>query len=190
MLKGKKPALASLALLILLVSILSGFCFVSARSANTHSQQWEQYYGDDHSYVGDTIKFVIQTNDGGYAFAAPNTHYSSLRIPSSILIFKINRLGIVQWQKQFNGLATVAGFMQTSDGGYVFAGSTDDVLPGTQGNIELIKLNSQGSIQWNQTFQVAGDSSSMVQTKDGGFALVELDEAYLGTPCKYVVYKN
>lgn len=47
------------------------------------------------------------------------------RIPPSILLFKINSLGNVEWQKQFNGAATggatVAGLVQTSDGGYVFA---------------------------------------------------------------------
>lgn len=42
---------------------------------------------------------------------------------------------------------------------------------GTQGNTELIKLDRSGNIQWNRTFPYAGDSSSMVQTRDGGFAL-------------------
>jgi hypothetical protein len=45
-------------------------------------------------------------------------------------------------------------------------------LYGTQGNTELIKLDGSGNIQWNRTFPYAGDSSSMVQTMDGGFALV------------------
>jgi len=97
------------------------------------------------------------------------------RIPPSILLFKINSLGNVEWQKQFNGAATggatVAGLVQTSDGGYVFAGSAGDILYGTQGNTELIKLDRSGNIQWNRTFPYAGDSSSMVQTRDGGFAL-------------------
>lgn len=65
MLKGKKSAIASLALLVLLGSMLSGLCFVSAQSSNAHPQQWEQYYGD--GYTGDTIKFIVQTSDGGYA---------------------------------------------------------------------------------------------------------------------------
>lgn len=177
MLKCNKPVTASLALLILLGSVLSGLCFVSAQSSNGHPLQWEQYYGD--GYIGDTVRCLIQTSDGGYAFATPNTHYSILRIPLSILLFKINSLGIVEWQKQFNGSATgsatVAGLVQTSDGGYVFAGDTGDILSGT----ELIKLDSNGNIQWNRTFPYAGYSSSMVQTRDGGFALAGRADKYL-----------
>jgi len=85
MLKGKKSAIASLALLVLLSSMLSGLCFASAQTSNAHPQQWEQYYGD--GYAGDAIKFIVQTSDGGYIFAAPNTHYSMTHIPPSILLF-------------------------------------------------------------------------------------------------------
>jgi hypothetical protein len=169
MLKCNKPVTASLALLILLGSVLSGLCFVSAHGSNGHPQQWEQYYGD--GYIGDTVRCLLQTSDGRYAFAASNTHYSILRIPPSILLFKINSLGIVEWQKQFDGSATVAGLVQTSDEGYVFAGAITSLAGATQGGTELIKVDSNGNIQWNHTFPFAGDSSSMVQTRDGGFAL-------------------
>lgn len=167
MLKGKKPAIASLALLILLGPILSGLSFVSALSPNMHTLLWEQYY--DEGYSIDVVERLIQTSDGGYAFAATRHYYPQLSIPPSILLFKTDNLGVVEWQKQFNGSATVAGLVQTSDSGYIFACDIANAFSRT--STELIKIDSTGNLQWNRTYTYAGPISSMIQTSDGGFAL-------------------
>jgi hypothetical protein len=158
---GNTLALVMLTVLML-GSTLSGLSFGYAQNSNTHPLQWEQYY--DEAYAGNTVKYIIQTSDGGYAFAATNAPYGLLSIPPSVLLFKINDLGVVEWKKQFNGSSAVAGLVQTSDNGYVLASGG-----------ELFKLDSRGNLLWNHTYPHAGAIGSMIPTRDGGYALAGTD---------------
>ncbi|MBN1357606.1 hypothetical protein JW988_02450, partial [Candidatus Bathyarchaeota archaeon] len=62
----------------------------------------------------------------------------------------------------------------TSDGGYAIAGTIgktfDDLL---SGDYWLIKLDSDGNEEWNQTYDGTGKDSGcfVVQTTDGGYAI-------------------
>ncbi len=75
-------------------------------------------------------------------------------------------------------LENVAGFLQTSDGGYAVAG-TEAWFPSGNTGMEyatdsegvLLKLDSSGNIEWNQTYTKLSGISFMVQTKDGGYAI-------------------
>jgi hypothetical protein len=80
----------------------------------------------------------------------------------------------VQWTKTFSALSKTGGYcvVQTSDGGYIAAGSTS---PDT-GDCELyyvVKTDSLGNAEWQRTDGWAYKSSakSVVQTRDGGYAL-------------------
>ncbi len=163
--------LVMLALLFLLGSIL----FTSAKNSVVTLVEWEKYYAE--GYSNDAVQDIVQTEDGGYVFAAPRNYYSSNHIPPSILLFRTDSLGVLQWQKRFNeskavGIS-VAGLAKTSDGGFVFAGGN------TEGCTELIKTDTSGNMQWNRTYRYAGYGSSMVQTNDGGFAIAGTE---LGSP--------
>ena len=66
--------------------------------------------------------------------------------------------------------------MQTSDGGYVFAGETAPKGIGNKPFTEfwLVKTNAAGVMEWNQTY--GGDAGydeacSVKQTSDGGYIL-------------------
>ncbi|MQY62600.1 hypothetical protein GH146_04890, partial [archaeon] len=54
-------------------------------------------------------------------------------------------------------------FVQTSDGGYAIAGRTES-------GALLLKTDSYGNVEWNQTY--LGDGArSIIETSDGGYAL-------------------
>ncbi len=58
---------------------------------------------------------------------------------------------------------------QTSDGGYIMAGSTS---AGSNTNIWLVKIDAIGNEEWNKTFGTGGDiADDVTQTSDGGYIL-------------------
>jgi hypothetical protein len=82
-------------------------------------------------------------------------------------------LGNLQWNRSTK-LASSAGLVQTSDGAYVIAGNifySAGYADFTVGDVSLLKINQNGNVLWNRTFESLNRVSSMVQTKDGGFIL-------------------
>lgn len=183
---NNKSAIISVILLLFTFLIMPEVTVTNAQNSNEHAVEWEQYY--TQGYPIDGVQFIVQDRDGGYVFAAPNNHYSFLSLPPEILLVKTDNSGNLQWQYQFNGSnsggagsASVAGLCQTGDGGVVFAGSL--TFSGVVDTV-MVKVDSNGRLIWNQTYPYASYESSMVQTSDGGFALVGLEGAYIGTPAK------
>jgi hypothetical protein len=69
------------------------------------------------------------------------------------------------WSRTYGGAADdeATAVVQTSDGGYAIAGYTES-------GALLLKIDSYGNIEWNQTY-VGGTALSLVETSDGGYAL-------------------
>jgi hypothetical protein len=77
-----------------------------------------------------------------------------------------------EWSKTYYGDTGHA--VQTSDGGYAIAGSNASIMyPAWERAPILIKTDASGELLWNKTFDATGHvaTSSIVQTKDGGYAL-------------------
>jgi hypothetical protein len=89
------------------------------------------------------------------------------------------------WSRTFVGAGESDGFtsvQQTSDGGFMAAGhhSPEGYVRDYDG--WLVRTDGEGREQWNRTFDSGGASdrfSSVQQTSDGGFILVE-DTGYAG----------
>jgi hypothetical protein len=143
--------------------------------------QWQKTFGGSGSGIANCIQ---QTTDGGYIVAGITTsndgevmnHHGG----NDIWIVKLNDLGIMQWQKALGGSNAdeANSIQQTSDGGYIVAGTTssmdDDITNKKEENgIDdwVIKLDASGSIQWQKV--LGGDSydeaKSVQQTIDGGY---------------------
>ena len=89
--------------------------------------------------VGDNEGFsVLETADGGFVVAGivyPESKSVYGNNPDTFLV-KIDAKGNMQWNQTFEGYET-SSIIQTSDGGFVFAGS--------QG---IIKTDANGTLQW------------------------------------------
>jgi len=130
--------------------------------------QWAKMYGGG-STVYEDLCCIQQTSDGGYIFA------SKTRIASTsddIFLIKTDANGNVQWAKAFGGTvnAWASSVRQTSDGGYIVAGTTWSFGAGW-GDIFLIKTDANGNVQWAKTYGGTNEdvAPSVQQTSDGGY---------------------
>jgi hypothetical protein len=96
-------------------------------------------------------------------------------------ISKIAFLGELDWVKSFGGSGddTARAIISTTDGGYAILGFSDS----TDGDLAektiavndywLLKLDGDGNLEWSKTYGGSKDDrgQSLVQTKDGGYAL-------------------
>jgi predicted secreted protein len=131
--------------------------------------QWNQTYGG----VGDDEAWsVARTSDEGYAMAGYTDSFGAGANDSWLV--KTDSSGNMQWNQMYGGIGNEGAFsvVQTSDGGYALAGSTDFFGAGGA-DFWLVKTNSTGGMEWNQTYGGAGTDFawSVVQTSDGGYAL-------------------
>jgi len=94
-----------------------------------------------------------------------------------VWVVKLNALGEIEWQRCFGGSAGefASSIQQTSDGGYIFAGSTgskDGDVSGYRGggsDAWVVKLNALGDIKWQRRFGGSfADSVFSIQQASGG----------------------
>jgi hypothetical protein len=129
--------------------------------------QWAKIYGGT---VSDFAFSVQQTSDGGYIVAGFTTSFGAGE--ADIFLIKTDAKGNIQWAKTYGGATDDGAFsvQQTSDGGYIVAGTTDSFGTG-EWDIFLIKTDANGNIIWSKTYGGKGfEGASFVrQTNDGGY---------------------
>jgi hypothetical protein len=122
-----------------------------------------------HFYLPFTI---IQTTDGGYAVAGSTDSEGAGQSDSWVI--KLDEQGKVVWDWTYggSGFEQASSIIQTTDGGYAVAGSTDSKGAG-QMDFWVIKLDEQGKMVWDWTYGGSGYDMafSLVQTTDGGYAV-------------------
>jgi len=87
----------------------------------------------------------------------------------------------IKWQRCLGGTSEDYGrsVQQTTDGGYILTGwtnSTDGSVGENHGgtDIQIVKLDAEGSVQWQQCYGGSGDDSGTAvrQRSDGGYTLI------------------
>ena len=115
---------------------------------------------------------LIQTSDGGYAIAGETESFGSGNY--DVYVVKLDANGNLQWTKTIGGKNWDEGrsLIQTSDGGYVIAGTTKS-FGGGWGDVYVVKLDAKGNLQWTKTIggKNLEEGSSLIQTSDGGYAI-------------------
>jgi len=150
-----------------------------------HQIQWEHNIGGSN---WDDVLAIIQTADGGFAFAGYTRsddgdvygHNGGDSIQNDdAWIVKLDDSGKIQWQKCLGGAGRdwAESIVQTPDGGYAIAGLTNSRngdVSGFHGGLYdawIAKLDTIGTLQWQRCF--GGDStdwaSSIALTADSGF---------------------
>jgi hypothetical protein len=136
--------------------------------------EWNKTYGEAGS-ESDAAS-LIQTLDGGYAFVGSTAKGISLwSTEYNAWLVKTDETGNIEWSKLYGGTGSdsFSSLIETSDGGYVLAGSTTSFGAGEK-DFWLVRTDASGNVQWNQTYGGSGAESSpygLIQTLDGGFAL-------------------
>ncbi|MBL7191746.1 choice-of-anchor D domain-containing protein, partial [bacterium] len=92
------------------------------------------------------------------------------------------------WTKTFGGSDSDYGYcvQQTSDGGYIIAGTTGI---GIAADVYLIKTDALGNQQWYQTFGGSSNDQgrSVQQTSDGGYIIAGYSYSFGGIPDVYLI---
>jgi hypothetical protein len=130
---------------------------------------------------------VQQTKDSGYIISGATN--SSGAGKQQFYLVKTDSSGTKQWEQTFggNGDGIAYAVQQTNDGGYIIAG-TDSLTAANRTQALLVKSDSSGSVQWQETFSGRGDctASDVQQTRDGGYIFV--GSTYPGTAGRLDVY--
>jgi hypothetical protein len=161
--------------------------YISGQKINS----WAECYGGSDS---DIANCIIQTTDGGYVVAGYSMSNNSGDVSSThghsdFWIIKLSSSGLLEWQKCYGGSNwdKANSVVQTRDEGYVLAGETysnDGDVSGSQGNSDcwVIKLSSDGSLEWQKCYGGSNwdKANSIIQTRDGGYALAGGTGSYSG----------
>ena len=122
----------------------------------------------------ETTRAVVQTSDGGYAFAGLTLSYNTANVIQSMYMVKTDENGAVQWGLSFehpavSSIGVAYDMIQTSDGGYAVAGASAQTSAG------LVKLDAIGAVQWSKQYDTDADLfdavNAVLQTPDGGYLL-------------------
>jgi len=157
-----------------IVLLLSTFLVVSGVVIAVHPPEVEWYKtfgGSDYEYA----RSVQQTFDGGYIVVGYIAEYcEGPPCHCDVYLLKTDPNGNEVWNKTFGGEScdTAYSVRQTSDGGYIIAGTTLSFGEGSH-DAWLIKTDSNGTLEWDKTFGSSGyeEGYSVQQTTDGGYIL-------------------
>jgi len=147
-------------------------------------QSFIKTFGDNNLLL-DCGHSVQQTTDGGYIVTGytEDVNWYGLPTINNVFLIKTDGSGIEQWNKIFgeNTYNTAYSVQQTTDGGYIIAGSTGNEW--YDRDVYLIKTDGNGDSLWTKTFNSSNLSDSITvynvaysvqQTTDGGYIITGL----------------
>ena len=129
--------------------------------------------GDDAMYA------VLEVSDGNFILGGYTESYGAGM--ADFWLMKVDGDGDTLWTRTFGGdeFDVCSEVRQTSDGGYILAGSTRSFGSGER-NIWLVKTDSIGNREWDRTIPGSDDiwRTSLHLTPDAGYILSELSTSY------------
>jgi PKD repeat protein len=123
---------------------------------------WQKTYGGSYD---DEAKSIQPTSDGGYVVAGFTRSFGGRG--SDAWVLKLDSMGNIVWQRAYDNYedGSAASIQPTSDGGYIFAGTTSFRNPYWW----VVKLDSVGDILWHKYFPDGYQRSSpccILETSD------------------------
>ncbi|KAF5419255.1 MAG: hypothetical protein C5S44_11220 [Candidatus Methanocomedens sp.] len=141
------------------------------------SEQWNRTL--DGTFSNRAIS-VLETSDGGYLIAGSTSDCNNRDCPDDVWLIKMNMQGQEQWNLTLGGTDNeeVDFVRQTADGGYILIGNTNSYYVGTF-EIWFVKVDSNGNMQWNNTFGGIGpDKAYSVNQVPGGYIIAGYTEPH------------
>ncbi|MCD6532132.1 hypothetical protein J7K99_06795 [bacterium] len=149
--------------------ISEGYVYL-VRTDSVGDTLWTRTYGGT---LSDVAYALALTADGGSIVAGAT--YSFGAGEDDVYVLKFDPAGDTLWARVYGGPENDAGYAvaQTSDGGYIIAGTTSSFGAGGY-DVYLLRLNPDGDTLWTRTYGGANDDGahSVAQTPDGGYILV------------------
>jgi uncharacterized delta-60 repeat protein len=149
---------------------------------STGSVTWQNMYGE-LPWGFSMAHSIQQISDGGYVVAGwAGTEFTPGRFGAAFWVLKLNSTGSVTWGNAYGGNASsdvATAIEQTTDGGYIVAGSTWSFGAGN-GDVWVLKLNSTGSVTWGNAYggNATDFASSVEQTADGGYIVAGSTDSF------------
>jgi hypothetical protein len=108
------------------------------------TEEWSQTFGGENFELANS---VIQTSDGGYLIGGQTESFGNR--DSDMYLVKTDANGTEEWSQTYGGGSDDAAYsvIQTSDGGYLLAGSTRSFGSGDS-DMYLVKTDSEGNQEW------------------------------------------
>jgi len=154
--------------------------FWIVRTNSDGDSLWSRTFGGgdkDEAYTA-----LIQTADGGFALAGMT---SSFEVEDhAFWLVRMNADGDSLWSRVYSGQGEgdshCFSIRQTADGGFALAGFTDASSDAHTGNFWLVRTDADGERLWSRSYGSGegAQSSSLIQTSDGGFALAGISESF------------
>ncbi|UCF49235.1 MAG: hypothetical protein JSU91_05660, partial [Thermoplasmatales archaeon] len=157
-------------------------------------EEWNHTFGGSNEDWGYSVQ---QTNDSGYIIAGYTHSYGAGE--SDFWLIKTDTNGIEEWNHTFGGNYADRGrsVQQTDDDGYIIAGNTVSYDSDDTGcDVWLIKTDSNGIIEWHQTFGGSGTKNkfdigySVQQTDEGGYIIAGDTEIYQVDMADFLLIKT
>ena len=149
------------------------------------SEQWNKTFGGKGD---DGANSVQQTSDGGYILAGYTESYGAGM--HDVWLVRTDAKGNELWNRTFGGSNNdeASSVQQTSDGGYILAGSTYSYGAGNS-NAWLIKTNANGKEVWTRIGDDIwirkngiSEANSVKETRDRGYIFAGMTSVESGGP--------
>jgi hypothetical protein len=175
---------------------------------STGKLEWEKTFGGSRN---DLAYSIVETSDSGFVVAGGTSsldgdvkgyHVDSTNIyVQDIWIVKLDKEGILEWQKTYGGTSQEVAFsiVQTFDKGYIVAGYTESIDGDVTGlhaipphyfgvDFWILRLNDNGSLRWQKTYGGLGydQPTSVIQSHDSGYVIAGYTNSYDGD----IVYRD
>ncbi len=133
------------------------------------NELWSKTYGGSSTDLGWCL---LKAPDGGYVMSGTTSSFGAGK--SDFWFLKFDSNGELQWNQTYGGANEDIAYVvaSTSDGGYAIVGSTMSFGAGGT-DFWLIRTDSNGVMQWNQTLGGAGfdEGQYIAVTPNGVYAI-------------------
>ena len=169
-----------LALLLkpLAISLWVGSTF---HAIHAEAQEWSQTYGDGMINEGRSMQV---TSDGGFILLGFT--YAQDNFSADVLLIKTDELGTEEWTQTYDDFINNNAYdntddvgycvQETSDGGFIIAGTTSDEGDDSEDgalDILLLKTSPNGETEWKKVYGYPRNDAAwaVCQTSDGGYVI-------------------
>jgi predicted secreted protein len=139
---------------------------------------WDRTFGGFVSSSGDGAWSVVEADDGGFVTTGYTSSFGAGG--TDLWLIKTDSWGNQLWDRSYGGPKDEVGMslVQTRDEGYMVAGRTESYGSG-EDDIWLLKVDSEGSEQWNRTFGGEKDDVGLQVLEAGdGYVIVGRTESF------------